>query len=104
MQIKTYDHTDLQKSEYVDDTYNYQFIADIVGDNADLLEDTVLDNNELYHRLKEGGIVGKRDCGDPESCCFYIYFVTKKDGIRFLKELSEYLTMKKKLMEEAKAF
>ena len=104
MQIKTYDHTDLQKSEYVNDTYNYQFIADVVGDNADLLDDTIADNNQLFHKLKELGAVGTKDCADPEACCFYIYFVTKKDGIAFLKKLSAYLTQKLKLLKEAKAF
>ena len=104
MQIKTYDATDLQKSEYVDDTYNYQFIADVVGDNADILEETVADNNELYWKLKELGAIGKRDCGDTECCCFYIYFVTKKAGLEFIKKLNAYLTQKRKLLEEAKAF
>lgn len=104
MQIKTYDETDLQKSEFVDDHYNYQFIADVVGDNADLLEETISDNNELYAKLKEVGALGKDDCGDPEACCFYIYFVTKKAGVDFIKKLNAYLTQKRKLLEEARAF
>jgi hypothetical protein len=107
MQIKTYDETDLRELTCTDSQnvkFKYQFIADVAGDNIDVFEDISIDNNELGTKMWELGAVGARDCLDTESCCFYIYFKTKKDGIAFLKKLSAYLIQKKKLLEEAKAY
>ena len=103
MQIKTYDETDLQEYTYSNE-FRHQFIADVVGDNADLFDDVVMDNNELGHKLKELGAIGSNDSLDTESCCFYIYFKTKRDGVSFLKKLTAYLTQKLKLIKEAKEF
>jgi hypothetical protein len=100
MEIKTYDHTDLQDYQY-DEKFKCSFIADVVGDNPDIFQG---DNNDVADKLKKLGAVGKHDQLDSEGGCFYIYFRTKEAGMAFLKKLSAYIRQKKTLLEKAEAF
>jgi hypothetical protein len=103
MEVKTYTDDDLRSTEYRDGDEPLEFIADIPGDNPDLLEG--MDNHEVRDRLKEFGIMydgGVRD--DCESCCSYYYFKDKATGRRFINKLNQYLLMKAELNEAARNF
>ena len=100
MDVKTYDHTDLRVYDY-DKKYKFEFIADVAGDNPDVFEG---DNHDVANKLKSLGAIGKEDCLDEESACFYIYFKSREAGVAFLKKLSAYIRQKKALYEKAKAF
>lgn len=100
LQYKTYDASDLQVDGY---GYTCKFIADVAGDNSDLF-DYAVSNHDIAKKLTELGAVSKGVKLDPETCCFYAYFKTDKDGLDFLKKLSAYLKQKSKLLEKAKAY
>jgi hypothetical protein len=82
--------------------YPFEFIADIPSDNPGALGD--YDNLQVADRLERFGAVGKDDRLDCESCCFYIYFKTKKDGLTFIKKLNDYLSQKARLIRDAAVF
>jgi len=103
MNVKTYDYDDLRSTDYRnDDTYKFEFIADIAGDNADLFDG--LDNHEVNVKLKKKGVLSKEDCDDVESCCYYVYFKTKEAGMSFIDKLNGYIAEKAQLIRAAAAF
>lgn len=101
MEIKTYDHTDLQVMEDNSSKFKFKFIADVAGDNPDVFDG---DNHLVANKLKSLGALGREDGLDEESSCFYIYFKTREAGIAFLKKLSAYIKQKKTLVEKARDF
>lgn len=106
MEVKTYDETDLRPQDIEDlkkDGFEFSFIEDVAGDNADLF-DFETNNHTIANKLKELGAVDKDVLLDCESSCFYAYFKTKKAGVAFVKKLSSYLLQKKSLLEKAKEF
>lgn len=109
MNIHFYNESDIRTlstpKEYITidgESYPFEFIADVPGDNPDVLGD--YDNQVLADRLERFGAVGKDDRLDCEMCCFYIYFRTKEDGLKFIKKLNEYLSQKASLLLDAAAF
>jgi hypothetical protein len=83
-------------------SYAFSFIADVPGDNPDVLGD--YDNRVLADRLTRFGALGKDDRLDCEICCFYAYFRRNTDGLAFLRKLNAYLSQKSRLIREANAF
>jgi len=102
MEVHTYSDDDILSTSYRNGEQPWEFIADIPGDNSDLLGD--FDNNMMVDHLKECGAVQDCDVVDPEVCCFYIYFKDKNAGRRFIKGLNNYLLMKAQLFEKARSF
>lgn len=106
MKLRFYDESDIQvanKPYHFDNkTYPFEFIADVPGDNPDVLGD--YDNNYLADKLQRFCALGKGDKLDCESSCFYIYFTTKTAGLAFLKKLNAYLSQKSRLLREAESF
>ena len=81
--------------------YGFTFMADVPGDNPDVLGE--YDNHILADKLTRFGAVGDNDRLDCETCCFYMYFQQKVDGIAFIKKLNAYLSQKARLLREAEA-
>jgi hypothetical protein len=82
--------------------YPYSFIADVPGDNPDVLGD--YDNNILADRLQEFRAVGGDDRLDCETCCFYAYFLDRPAAVAFIKKLNAYISQKSRLIRAAQAF
>lgn len=106
MNIHFYQEDDLRTNgepRVIDgDSYYYKFMADVPGDNPDVLGE--YDNHVLADRLTRFGALGEGDRLDCETCCFYAYFQHKTDGLTFIQKLNDYLSRKSKLMREADAF
>jgi len=106
MNIHFYQENDIRlssESNNIDGKeYPFTFIADVPGDNPDVLGD--YDNHVLADRLTRFGALGEDDRLDCESCCFYAFFAHKVDGLAFIERLNSYLSQKSRLLREAEAF
>ena len=54
MNVKTYDDDDLRSTDYREGKEPWEFVADIPGDNPDLLDN--MDNYEMEARLRAAGV------------------------------------------------
>ena len=96
-------HLGAEEAPTIDGTvYPYAFIADVPGDNPDVLGD--YDNHALADRLTQFKAIGPSDRLDCESCCFYAYFQEKEDGVNFVRRLNAYISQKSRLIRAANSF
>lgn len=106
MELKLYDDEDIRKEEthvsFDGKKYPYAFIADVPGDNPDVLGE--YDNIKLAIRLEEFKAITKGMKLTCEVCCFYGYFESLMIARAFIKKLNAYISQKSRLMREAQAF
>ena len=65
---------------------------------------TCHDNYEVRDRLISAGVINEKCEEDTESCCMYVYFKTKDDGLAFLARLNKYLVTKTEMLLAALAY
>jgi len=57
------------------------------------------DNYEVTDVLRKAKVLGKNDKDDPESCCSYFYFESKRDAQAFLRRLNRYMIERAKKLQ-----
>lgn len=93
MKIKTYGPDDVRKDPDIMKGYPYHFVRDVAFDNDEVFGD----NHEVADCMKKMGFPNKSVVMDPELCCFYAYFKSKKAGVSFINKLNRYLNKKLEL-------
>lgn len=97
MNIKMYEDEDILDSHQENSKHKHEFIADLVGDNADIFDDWT--NEELFERLQERKVLAPCPAAFLNGDCVYVHFDTREDARKFIGRLNEYIMNKAKLLE-----
>ena len=92
IEVKKFTEENLNKYTY-DNQYRYSF-SGAMRSRCNPLFNNCDDNHDIEDELEKNKVLTTSIDTDTEYSCFWAYFKTKDQGIRFIKRLNKYLTFK----------